>query len=169
MRLVQFKAVAGLLIASCTMTACEQSIDPEKAQQVMASYAVLDLHKAIVLDTQTGAVYGKSGISTPELALEFATNLCKGVPPINVPNRPPGMSDADWEAKRLSVVRLAHSQATRPSADCVPMAIDDTQLYNPVPGAVAAQQRREADAAAADANAAAMLPAVLQTLQGLKH
>ena len=55
------------------------------------------------------------------------------------------------------------------NTDCTPIAVDDTQLYNPVPGAGAAQQRREADAAAADANAAAMLPTVLQTLQGLKH
>jgi hypothetical protein len=101
--------VVVVSLAGFAVAACESTMDPDKYQQIMAKYAVLDTHKAIVVDTENYKFYYTWSQSSPDQALARAKSNCEG-------------------------------ESGQP---CVPVAINNTQVYDPLSGSVAKQQRND--------------------------
>lgn len=89
------------------------SLDPNKFRQVLAKYYIEPGNKALVMNTQSFVSYWAYGRQTPQDALDAAKADCI---------RDSGFGGADT---------------------CVTVAINDKQIYDPIPGAMADQQQQQ--------------------------
>lgn len=122
----------------------ERYLSPDLVQQHMAQYAVMPANKAVYLAKHPDlnfSMYWVSGRASPDDALNAAKAACEGAA----------------AAKKIDLLV------------CVPMAVNDRQIYDPVPGATAHEQRVLNNQDAAMQQLPGTIQSFGQSLQGLKH
>ena len=106
------------LLGGCQTTVSQKGgLSPAKFQENMAKYAMLPGNKAIYLNTKLALWWVASNQSTPEAAANAAKAGCE------------------------EFAALHEEDPTR----CVPVAVNDKQIYDPVPGAIQ-QEKNQATA-----------------------
>jgi hypothetical protein len=104
-----------LLPALSIAAGCTMTLNPDKFRQNLAQYAMQQGNKALFMNTQSMNMYWTWNRDTPQEAIDAAQANC---------------------------IADAGRYGSDPS-NCVPVAINDKQIYDPIPGALAAKQEQD--------------------------